>query len=165
MTDSNSRDVDSAYAGLRRQLFDLKADDLGFSPSLEAPRVFVAVMDVGFAHGVATLVSMIDGTTSLYTSGGGGIIGTGEQEDVAAASRVYATSTDQALEHLFKTDDVGLPADGEVILRALTYDGAYAGVASVTDLQTGLHPLSRAYAAAQLVITAVRLVEEAPEAT
>jgi hypothetical protein len=114
---------------------------------------------------VATLVAMIDGTTSLYTSGGGGIIGAGEQEDVAAAAQVYVTSTDQALDQLYKSDDVGLPADGEVIMRALTYSGRYAGVASVDDLQTGLHPLSRAYAAAQLVITAVRLVDEAPDAT
>jgi hypothetical protein len=163
MTDSNRRDVDGAYADLRRQLFDLDATELGFSPSLESPRVFVAVMDVGFPQGVATLVSMVDGTTSIYTSGGGGIIGTGEQEDVAAATRVYVTSTDQAIEHLHLTRDTGLPADGEVILRALTYDGAFAGVASVEDLQTGLHPLSRAYAAAQLVITAVRLVDDAPE--
>jgi hypothetical protein len=165
MTESNGRDVDSAYAGLRRQLFELDANDLGFSPSLSAPQVFAAVMDVGFARGVATLVAMIDGTTSLYTSGGGGIIGAGEQEDVAAAAQVYVTSTDQVLDQLYKSDDVGLPADGEVIMRALTYGGRYAGVASVDDLQTGLHPLSRAYAAAQLVITAVRLVDEAPDAT
>ncbi len=165
MTDKPSRSVSGEYADLRRMVFALDPTEVGLSPTLEHPRVFAAVMDVGFDEGVATLVCIADGTTSIYTSGGGGILGTGAQEDVAAAARLYVAATDGSLDQLLWTTDTGLPGPEHVILRALTYDGPLAALVSVDDLQTGLHPLSRAYAAAQLVITAVRTVDEFEDQT
>ena len=46
-----------------------------------------ALLETGHPNGVATLVSLGDATTSLYTTGGFGIIGAGFHEVVAAATR------------------------------------------------------------------------------
>ena len=163
MPESADRALAPEYAALRRLVFDASPDDIGLAPTPANPRVYAAVMDVGYEVGVATLVSIVDGTTSLYTSGGGGILGTGAQEDVAAATRVFVKETDAALDSYLFTSDIGLPNEDQVILRALTFGGPRAVGASVAELQTGSHPLSRVYAAAQLVINAVRLVDEAPD--
>ena len=45
-----------------------------------------AVMETGYPNGVASLVCLRDGTTSLYTSTGGGIIGGGAHDPVVRAN-------------------------------------------------------------------------------
>jgi hypothetical protein len=44
-------------------------------------------METGFPEGVATLVALIDGTTSLYRAAAAGTIGGGDHPEVAAATR------------------------------------------------------------------------------
>ena len=68
---------------LRGQILHAAPDDLGFFASEEHP-VWGAVMDMAFPGGVATLVSLEDGTTSLYTSTGGGVIGGGGVAQIQA---------------------------------------------------------------------------------
>jgi hypothetical protein len=157
MRDQFGREVHPDYAQLREQLFALGST----SEQPAAGQVLAAVMDVGFELGAATLVSLPDGTTTLYTSGGGAILGAGEQADVAAATQVYIEATRVSLPDYVVTADTELPAPDDVTLRALTKDANYAVTVNVEQLRIGTHPLTRAYAAAQLVITAVRAVVEA----
>src|SRR5260221_3790710 len=78
-------DPAEAYAGLRRLALSLGAESVGRSLPPDAPVVAV-LMDSGMANAVATLVGVADGTTSLYYSTGGGVIGAGARHDVAAAT-------------------------------------------------------------------------------
>ena len=54
-------------------------------PTERFPNVFGVVMDMTYPSGVATLVTFADGTASLYTSTGGGIIGGGSAGSSMAA--------------------------------------------------------------------------------
>jgi hypothetical protein len=116
-------------------------------------------MEMGFAEGVATIATLADGTTSMYTSTGGGVIGGGEHESVTAAARRFLAEVEQTLEALSSESEPDLPPDGVVSFVALTYSGRRTGGASEDELASMHHPLSRLYAAGQDVITALREAE------
>src|ERR1035437_6926854 len=65
------------YAGLREQILRLDPATAGMSQRPGGPIVWGALMEMGYPNGVATIVALADGTTSMYTSTGGGIIGGG----------------------------------------------------------------------------------------
>jgi hypothetical protein len=119
-------------------------------------------MEMGFPDGAATIVSLADGTTSLYTSEGGGVIGGGEHAPVAAASSRFLAEAEATETGLSPAEsvDVHLPPAGIVSFVVLGYSGTRIGAADEQELASMQHPLSRLYAAGQDVITALREAEE-----
>jgi hypothetical protein len=145
------------YAGLRRQVIDLQADQLG-GEFAEAP-ILALLMETGYEKAVATLVAVADGTTSLYFSTGGGIIGAGAHESVAKVSHRWLEAGATFLEQLEPVADPPLPAPGQTQFVAVTNDGLRAAVAPEEDLGRNRHALSPLFYAAEGVITQVRLIE------
>ena len=149
------------YVGLRSQLLTLDPASVGLQPSSELPTVWGALMEMGYPEGTATIVALADGTTSMYTSTGGGVIGGGQHEAVAAASRRFlaeAERTDAPLEPA-PSADVGVPPSGVVSFVVLAYSGTRTGAVDEDEVASMGHPLSRLYAAGQDVITALREAE------
>ena len=85
-----------AYFGLRRQVLDLTPDQLGIAS--DTP-VIALLMETGYPEAVATLVGVIDGSTSLYFSNGGGVIGAGAHPEVAAATERWLDMSLDLLQH------------------------------------------------------------------
>jgi hypothetical protein len=146
---------------LRSRLFELDPASIGLRPSPALPNVWAAIMELGFADGSATIVSLADGSTSLYTSEGGGVIGGGEHESVARASRQFVADSERHLDRFEPDDTHELPPPDFVCFRALTYTERRSASAREQDLVSGQHELSPLYATAQSVITALREAEEA----
>jgi hypothetical protein len=121
-----------------------------------------ALLETTFDNGTSfTLVSLADGTTSLYTSTGGGVIGAGTHDVVAAATLRFLDVVAGSL-HLFEPDpDDAVPPPGHAALRALTPAGRRRVLAPEADLGKGRHPASAVFRAAHDVITQVRLTEQA----
>jgi hypothetical protein len=115
-------------------------------------------METGYAEGTAALFSLIDGTTSLYLSSGGGIIGGGAYETVRDASAEFIKAGDTVLEHLKPTRDGAFAEPGETLFYALTDAGVFSGCALELTLATGYHPLSGLFLAGQEVLTQLRLI-------
>ena len=149
------------FQDLRAQFLTLDPSAAGIAPSTEHPRVWGALMEMGMEGGVASLVALADGATSLYTSTGGGVIGGGEHEPVARAAKRFLTVLEEHADQLEPEAGSDLPGDGEVYLRALTYDGRLAARAAEDDLGQGRHALSPVFYAGHDVITVLR--EVAPE--
>src|SRR4051812_36845531 len=76
----------SAYDGLRMQAIKGSRSEFGLRATSADRPVWAVLMETGFPEGTATLASMSDGSSSLYFSGGGGIIGGGEHENVRLAA-------------------------------------------------------------------------------
>jgi hypothetical protein len=154
-------DGERVYQGLRVQILNLDPYAAGLERGPESQLVWGALMETGYSHGTATLVALADGTTSLYFSTGGGMIGGGFHETVATATRSFLADLARHL-HLLRPDpDTTLPATGQVIIRALTYTGRLVAQASEDDLGHGRHQLSPVFYAAHRVITELRLIDEA----
>jgi hypothetical protein len=144
------------FGDLRTQVLTLDPRTADFEPSPEHPRVWGALMEMGMDVGVASLVGLVDGSTSLYLSSGGGMIGGGEHEAIADATRRFLGVLEEHLDELSPDTDSELPGDHEVDIRALTYDGRLSARAVDDDLAEERHPLSPVFYAGQDVITLLR---------
>jgi len=118
-------------------------------------------METGYAYGIATLVCLSDGTTSLYTSSGGGIIGGGGHEAVIRENSRLLEVLSGHLAEMTPSTEQSLPGLGRTIIRALAADGQRVFESAENDLGQGRSPLSPVFHAAQGVITQLRLIDEA----
>jgi hypothetical protein len=81
------------------------------------------VVDIPVHGDYATVVSLADGTVSLYSSTGQGILGTGAVPEVAAAGQQVLIEAQRHLDSFELTDDMTLPPVDTVRLHALTSSG------------------------------------------
>jgi hypothetical protein len=145
------------YDGLRQQVLRL-SDQLDHAAFADAP-ILVLLMETGYAEAVARLVAVVDGTTSLYFSNGGGIVGAGTHATVVEASRRWLEAGQTAPPLLAESTDPPLPGEGMSQFVAVTPDGLRAAVAPEKELGEREHALSPLFFAAHDVITQIRLVE------
>jgi hypothetical protein len=155
----------NVYQGLRRNVLGLDPATIGLAPTPEHPMVFAGLMEMGMEGGVASLVVIGDGTTSLYYSTGGGIIGAGLHESVKAPSRFFLSSLERHVKEL-APDEPGhpTPAAGMTHLRALIFGGGHLLVAARgEEFGEKRHPLWEIFYAGHGVITAMRKLPQAPK--
>jgi hypothetical protein len=147
------------YRRLRAMALDAVALGLP-APPPEHPGVSGVIVDIPAGGGAfATLVAMADGTTSLYSSTGGGTIGAGAHPAVAEAAQRLLALVDQRLEEFGEDDETEQPIGPRVRFFVLTPEGRR--VADVPDdafWGREEHELTPVIAAAQEVITALRQV-------
>lgn len=153
------QDPAEVAAGLRENVFSVKPEEIGLVRS-PAARVWGLVLETGYDEGAATLIAFRDGTTSLYFSSGGGVIGAGEHDTVRTASLEWLDSADAFLAHFVPTSQHPLPGRGRVRFYARTFDGLLFAEANEDDLGEERHPLSPLFYGGHRVIT--RLREAAP---
>ena len=146
------------YTDLRSRALAITQAELGELP--ETPSVLGVLMDTRYPEAVMTLVGLADGTTSLYFSNGGGMIGGGQHPRVAAATQRLVAVGARSLDLLSAASDFPLPPLGVTQLIAVTPTGNASAAGSEKDLGAGEHELSELFYAAQDVITELRLVEE-----
>ena len=150
------RDLRGRALALTRELLDPETASEG--------RVLALLMETGYPEAVATLVGLADGTTSMYFSNGGGIIGAGQHDEVAARTKRWLELADEILAELPETPgDVQLPDEGVTQFVAVTEAGRRAARAPDDVLGGGGHPLSSLFYAGHAVITAIRVAEERAE--
>lgn len=126
-------------------------------PPADHPDVSGVVVDIPGSGGFAALVALTDGTTSMYTSAGGGVIGAGQHADVAAATRRLLSVVQEHLGGFPDPDDKGLPPPGEVRFHVLTPSGdRHRDVPEDAFWGEVEHALAPVIGAAQDVLTAVR---------
>lgn len=140
---------------LRDQAFHISAADLELSPSPSRPRVWGAIMELGFPTGIATLLSFAEGTTSLYFSNGGGAVGAGEHSIVRQMAEEFLDVVEAHLAELSPVDEMPTPRIGRVRFYARTYEGTL-GAEATEDRLGKDHPLSPVFRAGHAVITAIR---------
>lgn len=148
------------YFQLRDRILSLNPSEMGLVPSRLVPHVWGVVMETGYPVGSATLVCLADGTTSLYFSTGGGILGSSEYTPIAEASRALVTLAESNLQHASLIHEFPLPEVGQVRFILLTYSGLFTGEAPQRTLAVGDHELSTLYLKAQGILEQLRLLAE-----
>jgi hypothetical protein len=156
----------------RRTYADLRSMALGLDPStIRRPDgerwagAAVAAMELGLTGSGATvtIVAIADGTVSMYTSPGGGVIGAGEHAAVRGAGDRFREVVADSQGLLTRTQTFPLPSEGEVRFHARVGDDRLTAAATEAELRTGRHLLSSLYDAGQDLITEIRLVDEPEE--
>ena len=141
---------------LREKALTVEPSEIRIAPSPGHERAWGLLMETGYAEAVATLVCLADGTTSLYFSNGGGIIGAGEHASVRDAAERFIAKAHSHLVDLAPSKDHAMPAVGRVRFHVRTFDGTRTADADEQDLGYGRHALSPLFHAGHEVITAIR---------
>ena len=151
---------ENPLVGARHLMLTTSAGELGFADAGDRP--WGVAIDIGFdEEAAATVISLADGTTSLYTTTGGGIVGGGEREDVSAASRHLVDVAAKHVEDVLHRDDTDLPGAGNVTIWLRIGDERFGRTEPEADLMSGESPLSSLYATGHAVITQLRLLDDA----
>jgi len=149
-------------AELRARALAVRPTDIGLAPDEFTERPWGLLMETGLQGGaVYSLVVLADGSTSLYFSTGGGVIGAGGHEAVRAASK---SMLETAMRLQFQAQVASLtplPGRGRVHFYLLTAHGTLSYSADEQGLGQGNDRMSELFHAGHAVIAQVRLNAEA----
>jgi len=151
---------DQVYLQLRTRIIHLEPGEVGLSPSNTAPHVWGVMMETGYKVGSASLVCLADGTTSLYYSTGGGMLGSAEYTPVSEASKALVSQAEDHLNHFLSGNEFPLPEVGQVSFILLTFSGLHTAEVPEKTLAAGKHLLSPLYLKAHETLEQLRLLAE-----
>lgn len=154
--DAARADPAAASRELRAMVLALSAADLGLTRANYPHEVWGMLMETGMQGGHYTLVALADGSTSLYYSTGGGIIGAGSWPAVKAASERFLDQGDRALDRSAPARSLQPPPSGSTRFFFLTFAGMHVGTAPDAALTRKNHRLAALFRAGHEVITAIR---------
>ncbi len=153
-------EVADIYTDLRNQVLQLRPDAMGHIDA-DKSTVIAVLMETGYPEAVATLVAVSDGTSSLYFSNGGGIIGGGEYDPVSKVCGEFMTLAQQYVSKSTVTKEFPLPQKDKVRCYLVTRDGVYTFEALQDDLGNERHACSPLFHKGHELITAIQ--EHTPE--
>lgn len=142
---------------LRNKWLTADADELGLEGEDAKAKVWGIMMETGLSAGVATLISIRDGTASLYTNTGGGVLGGYSAKEQA---RRFVLEAEKHLARMKPTEEFPYPAVGRVKFYVLTREGVYTIDANDKALWSERHALHPLYRAGHEVLTGLRLASE-----
>lgn len=117
-------------------------------------------MEFAYQATVVSLVAIGDGSTSLYFSTGGGVIGAGASQTVRKANQMFLETAGKFVAQFPETTSFPTPGTGRARFYLLAADGVHASdEIEEQALQQRANPLFPLYAAGQNVITQIRIVE------
>lgn len=150
----------SAIDGMRSMALNIKAEEIGLTRENFPNEVFGILMETGFESGNFTLLVLADGTTSLYFSNGGGIIGAGTHETVRKASSVLLSAANHYRAQTKSVSSYPYPSAGQVHFYLIGYSGVTGYTAKEEDLGENRDPLSQLFHVSHIVISELRKIEE-----
>jgi hypothetical protein len=154
------QDKEPITQNLRSMVFALKPSEIGLDQSNYSGRVWGLVMETGMDSGFYTLVVLGDGTTSLYFSTGGGIIGAGEHAAVRRESAKFLELAETNVGAASPTDVTPPPPVGQTTFYFLTFDGTKSYSAKELELGEQRDKLSELFHEAHAVIASVREAQQ-----
>ena len=145
---------------LREKALSVTAQDLNIEAIEARPNVWAALMELGYPEATATLVAFADGTTSLYISTGGGIIGAGEHPPVREEADRFLSIVQQHIAEFAAATSTPLPRRGHVRFYVRTFQATLTAEVNEELLERREHTLSPVYVAGHAVLTQIRLASQ-----
>ena len=153
-------EVADVFQGLRKQVLELEPDAIELT-GIDQSDVIAVLMETGYPEAVATLVAATDGTSSLYFSNGGGIIGGGEHQPVHDVAKSFITLAHDYVSKGSATSTYPLPRKEHVRFYIVTASAIYTVEALEDDLGNERHVFSPLFFKGHELITSIR--EHTPE--
>lgn len=145
---------------LRRAIFAVDPARVGLSREGGCGEVWGLLMETAYPDAVVTLVTVADGTVSLYYSNGGATLGLGAFPSVRRTSEALLEAAPEFLSECQPTTEHPLPAGGNTRFHLLTFDGVFAAEAPEEDLGYNRHPLSPLFHLAYQLLAEIQPVTE-----
>jgi len=145
---------------LREVFLSTTAAQAGLSATPEFPHVYGVALDWPIGEHIATVVSLADGTASLYTTSTFGIIGGAGHSSVRRAAQRFVSAAEKHLAESVRTSSHPYPAPNKVRFYLLAYDGTRTIEADLEPTYSGTGKYSPLFGAGQDVVTELRQVVE-----
>lgn len=149
---------DQPLIQIRDMLLKSPASEFGIQPVSTGE--WGCLVETGLLNAAWTLVCLADGTTSLYFSNGGGIIGAGGNPQVAENTKEFIKFAASFRSKLVPAKRLSLPEMGCVRIYLLTTQGVFSVEASEEYFGNNRHPVSPVFHGAHQVISMIRLLSE-----
>jgi hypothetical protein len=149
----DSRIFDQTFTDLRRMV--LSRQPPISDPPAEHSQVFVVMLEMGLEDAVASVFAASDGSTSVYLSKGGAIMGTGMVPEVRDASQRFLRLAQTALVEMTPVDSFLLPSVGRIRLHVVAGGGKFSFESSMDDIPNGPEPLRTLFQAGYEVLNRV----------
>ena len=152
----------SADAGrqLRMMMLTTPAKDVGIQRTKGFPRVYGVLMDWPLGPQTVTVVSLCDGTASIYTTSTFGVIGGIGHESVRTAAARFVSAAGKHRDAAAPTKDYPYPKPGRVRFYLTCFDGVRVIDADEAALKTGKDPCSDLWTKGQRVMTELRSITQ-----
>jgi hypothetical protein len=147
----------AAFAQLRTLWLSTDPSKLGLRPTPMLSHVWGAALEFRLGETVVFLAAVAEGSVSMYFSNGGGIIGGGQHATVRAAGQRLLEAVETSLPQFEPRESFEPVRQERASFIVQTYQGKLGADAPEADVRGGTHPLSGCYAAAQDMITQLRL--------
>jgi hypothetical protein len=158
--ESSRPEPDPTYLQLRKRILRLTPPEVGLPETSPGIQVWGVIMETGYEVGIATLVVFFDGTTSLYFSTGGGMLGSSDYSPLAKVAQTLVTQAEGKLSQMSSAKEIDIPSAGQVRFTFLTYSGLFTSIIPEESLASANHSLSQLYASGRETITQLRLVKD-----
>jgi hypothetical protein len=145
---------------LRDKALSVTAEDLKLAPTEARLNVWGILMELGYPQAIATLAVFADGTSSLYISTGGGVIGAGQHKPVREEAEKFLFVAQSHIEHFEPADGLPYPKAGRVRFYIRTFETTLTAEADAEELGSNHHKLGPLFHAGHAVITQMRLISE-----
>ena len=146
--------------GLRKQALELEPDAIELA-GVDQSDVIAILMETGYPEAVATLVAVTDGTSSVYFSNGGGIIGGGEHQSVRDVTKSFIALAHDYISKASAATAYPLPRKEYVRFYIVTAGAIHTVEALEDDLGNERHVFSPLFLKGHELITSIR--EHTPE--
>jgi hypothetical protein len=140
----------------------VKPSEIGISLLPESSTVMGLLVEFWTERATVSLVAMVDGSTSLYFSNGGGLLGHGSTATVATATAKLVALVEQLRPEMQLTSSFPTPADGRVRFFLMTSTGVLTREGDQASLLKGSDRFSPVFHQAQEVINEIRIASEFP---
>jgi hypothetical protein len=157
---AGARADDAAGVAMRRGILASTPAELGFASDEAFPTVYGLLMEYRVGEHTVSVVCLRDGTASLYTTSGFGIIGGQAYDFVRTAAVKCVKLAETHATGSVEAPAQPLPGEAEVYFYYLTYDGIRVHIAPQTAVEDGSSPRAPLYEAAQVVQTLLRRITE-----
>jgi len=146
---------------LRNMFLTTPAEKIGMQSSSEHPRVWGVAVDWPIGEHIATIVSLADGSASVYTTGTFGIIGGIGHETVRTAAKKVVKVAERHFDDSTPTQDFSYPTHDQVRFFFTTFSGVRVIDTDWASLSERRSKYFELFDAAQDVLTQLRMVSRA----
>jgi hypothetical protein len=148
-------DVEKIYIDLRNNVLQLSTKEKMKEHGFKKGQRLAILMETGLEDACYTLVAFIDGTSSLYFSNGGGVIGGGENKEGARAAIDFLDFSKKYENQFYQTTKYPLPKPGKTRFYIVKGGSILSVEFDERDLVRGKLPLSPLFHKGHDLITAM----------
>lgn len=153
-------DPAGAMRELRIKMLTTPASDFDIKPSGAFPRVYGVLMDWPIDDMTVTIVSLSDGSASLYSTSTFGVIGGIGHESVRRTAIEFVKAAEAHYSSAAPTKEYPYPKRGRVIFYLVCFDGVRVIETDLDSVVSGKGRDSDLWTRGQAVMTELRLTAQ-----